>query len=189
MEWRRRKARKLQEKHPASSQRGKKRAGNTCIFDFLLGFSVYLMAAIRTRRQSWRFGLDLPSRVRGSPFSFLAEERRGGKVHMPYSCTFRLLRTFWSWTPPGNRDYLPEQFFFSDSSKNFFRRELDRYHGNLFLLPRKIEIKRQARFRSNFIRTNGIIVRINFHFIFYDNSIIHDEICILVLSTTLIYSN
>lgn len=120
MEWRRRKARKLQEKHPASSQRGKKRAGNTCIFDFLLGFSVYLMAAIRTRRQSWRFGLDLPSRVRGSPFSFLAEERRGGKVHMPYSCTFRLLRTFWSWTPPGNRDYLPEQFFFSILRKIFF---------------------------------------------------------------------
>lgn len=111
---------KLQEKHPASSQRGKKRAGNTCIFDFLLGFSVYLMAAIRTRRQSWRFGLDLPSRVRGSPFSFLAEERRGGKVHMPYSCTFRLLRTFWSWTPPGNRDYLPEQFFFPILRKIFF---------------------------------------------------------------------
>lgn len=115
--WRR--ARKLQEKHPASSQRGKKRAGNTCIFDFLLGFSVYLMAAIRTRRQSWRFGLDLPSCVRGSPFSFLLEERRSGKVHS--RTRVRLLCTFWSWTPQEIAIICPKSFF--DSLKNLRREQ------------------------------------------------------------------
>lgn len=124
------------------------------------------MAAIRTRRQSWRFGLDLPSCVRGSQvFFLLLEERRSGKVHSR-SCTLDSCARFQVERPRKSRLFARRVFSsFSILWKIYDHRSIAETCFSL----EKLKSRRKFDFLIDF---HSEKFRINLDLIFYDNETI-----------------